>query len=251
MLQTRSIFIFDIIIKANENMLAFKELTGPTRVASLEPKAYTGIQLAAELAKSMNISGNQTYSVNYSKVTRKLSIVSASSFTILVNTSPFIGSSIHEVLKLGSTDLSGSSIETGSIGKEYKPQMPLLDFVDGENNQRAIDSTINETSGGQVEVIRYGIKKIFEMNIDFVTETNQSGFIERNLNAVTELRYFMEYLVTKSVVEFIQNRDDIENSVTLILETTQESSNGVGFKIKEKQGLVGYFTTGIMTFRKV
>jgi hypothetical protein len=252
MLKTRSVFIFDIRILANENNLAFQESTGPVRTATLEPKSHTLQSLAAALGSALNLAGNQVYSVTFDKALRTLTISAATPFTILVATSPFVGSSIHEVLSLGSSDLTGqSSYTTGEIGKLYKPQMPLLDYVDGEDNQRAIDSSINETSGGVVEVIRYGVKKIFEMNIDFVTEEFQSGYIENNKTAISDLREFMEYIVQKNLVEFFPDRDDLDESVTLVLETTPESSQGVGFKIKEKAGLVNYFTTGLLTFRKV
>jgi hypothetical protein len=183
---------------------------------------------------------------------RTLTINSDLNFSILIATGPFVGSSIWTRLGLGALDLTGAATYTGStIGKEYRPQFYLLDYVDGNNNQRAIDSTLNETSGGVVEVIRYGTKKIYEMNFDFITTERQENYIENDLLAVDKIRNFLEDITQKNLIQFFPNRDDTTESVTLILETTPESGNGVSFKLKEKPGLPDYFTTGLLTFREV
>lgn len=252
MLQTKSLFLYGIKIEAGQSSIAFVESDDIMKIAAISPKAYTLQSIANALSSALNLSGNQSYTVEANINSRSLTISSDDEFSILINTSPFAGSSIHQVLGLGFNDLTGQdTYATSALGILYKPQFFLLDYVSGEDNQQAVDSTINETSGGEVEVVRYGIKKIYELTIDFVTNEPQDNWIDNDQMSVDKLRLFLEYIVQKGVVEFFPDRDDLNSSVPLVLETTPESRNGVSFKIKEKPGFPNYFTTGLLTFRKV
>lgn len=252
MLKTRSAFIYDLKIEANNNSISFQETAGPLRIGVLQAKTYTLKTLAEELSRVLNAVGDQTYLVTFNLQTRSLTITSTLNFSILISTGPFVGSTVWVRLGLGFIDLTGSNAYTGiTIGKEYRPQFFLLDYVDGNNNQRAIDSTLNETSGGVVEVIRYGTKKIYEMNFDFITTERQENFIENDILAIERIRDFLENITQKNLLQFFPDRDDYTIAVDLILETTPESGNGVSFKLKEKPGLPDYFNTGLLTFREV
>lgn len=253
MLQTRSSFYFDIKIDPGQNRISFQELTGPLRIAVLQAKSYTLESLSIALAQAFTLAGNQVYTATFDRVTKSITLSAPDDFDILVQSGPFNGSSVYSRLALGTNDLTGqNSYTTGVIGKEYRPQLFLLDYVPGNLNQQAIESSINETSGGEVEVVRYGIKKIFEMTIDFVTETYQeNGWIENDNQALAKLQEFIEFLVQKNVVEFYPDRDNLDESVILLLERTGQSQQGVGFKIQEKPSFVGYYTTGLLQFREV
>lgn len=254
MLNTMSIFYYGIEIKAVGTNLSFQELTGPVRVATLRARFYSLTQLASELQRALRSAGTQDYTVTVDRETRALTISAPANFSILIDGGPFNGSPIWIDLGLGDTNLTGSNSYTGSaVGKEFKPQFKLLDYVPLERNQRAIDATVNETGSGEVEVIRYGTKKLLECTVDFQTDIPQdpSGWIESNRNGVSKLVDFMEYIVKKAPVEFMADRDDKDTFVTLILESTSNDSRGLGFKVTEKANLPEYYTSGLLTFREV
>jgi hypothetical protein len=255
MLNTRSQFLYGLKITAGENYLSFVEASTPSqqRAATLHPIGYSLTSLRAELETALNAAGNQTYTVTLNQAARTFTISAPGNFNILINSGPFNGSSIWGVLGLGFSDLTGgNSYTTQPLGILYKPQFYLLDYVDGLNNQRPIDSVKNETSSGIVEVVRYGTRYLYEMTIDFITNIPQdpNGWIETDTTAIEKARAFLEYVTAQNVVDFYPDRD-LPDFITLALHSTQQDSNGLGFKISEKQGLPGYYTTGILTFRKV
>jgi hypothetical protein len=255
MLKTKSQFLYGLRVVANDQSISFVEAATPSeeRVATLKATSYSLTGLRYELQRALNESGNQDYTVTLNENDFTFTISAPLDFDILVSSGIFAGSSIWLVLGLGFSDLTGSnSYITEPLGILYRPQFYLLDYLDGRYHQRPIDSTKNETSSGIVEVVRYGTRYIYEMNIDFVTEIPQdpSGWIETDTNALTNLREFLEYCTGQGIVEFFADRDETE-SVALVLQGTTSDSNGLGFRLTEKPGLPDYYTTGLLTFRKV
>jgi hypothetical protein len=75
--------------------------------------------------------------------------------------------------------------------------------------------------------------------------------IENNSNALTELRAFMQDITQKRLIEIMPDRDTPTSYQVVLLETTDVSSVGTGYKLKEQfdKGLVGFFSTGLLKFR--
>ena len=149
----------------------------------------------------------------------------------------------------GANSYSGIDV----IGKEFLPQFFLLDYTPPENLQEAVDASINETGSGELEVIRYGTKKLMRCNIDFVTNENMGAdsWIETNSTGIEDCLDFLRDITQKSKIEFMPDRDNASDFKTFVLESTASNRSGLGYELREKtgEGQIGYFTTGLLTFR--
>lgn len=259
-LKTRSKFWYGPELSSTEIFFQFKEGMGPVLTATFVPKVYTPELIAQALASAMNAVGTQIYTVNVDRSTRKLFIDSdTQDFTILSFSNPLDQVAIYQ--KLGFDTQMDIEVVSGvghladnTIGTEYLPQFYLLDYVPSSRNQDVIDSTINESGSGVVEVITFGLKKMVEFTIDYINDySNGDSIIETNPTAVADAEAFMANVVKKSAIEFMPDRDTPSEYAFLRIETTQASSKGLGFKLIEKtgEGLTDYYTTGLLKFREV
>lgn len=255
MITTESAFYYGFEITATNKFICFDEGFGEL-IAEMRVGKYTLTSGVNEAIRAMNEVGSLVYTGTLDRSTRLVTISSTSNFSLLVDTGTNTLSAFA-ILGFTGVDKTGASTYTGStaIGTSYRPQFRLQSFVDFNDNQQAVDSTVNVSANGQVELIRFGIVKLMECNIDFITDIDQGygGYIRTEATGVAKARTFLEYLVNKGPLEFIP---DIENPgayTNCVLESTPESKDGVNFKLKEKfsSGLIGYYSTGLLTFREV
>lgn len=256
MITTNSTFYYDFQITAQNRFISFKEGAGPELIAEMRVGKYTITNGVSEAVRALNDAGSLTYTYVIDRKTRIVTISASNTFSLLTSSGTNTLSALP-TLGFSGSDKTGSSSYTGTaaIGKVYTPQFRLQSYVDFNDNQQAVDSTLNITANGQVELIRFGVVKIMECNIDFITDIDQGlgGYITTNLNGVSDARSFMEYLVNKGPLEFIPDLTNPSTYKNCILESTVESSDGVNFKLKEKfsSGLIGYYSTGLLKFREI
>jgi len=254
MIKTYSAFYYGI--EVTEVTQGFEFLEGATsRVATLRVGKYSLTDFASEIARAMNDVGTDTYTVAADRTSRVISISSTGSFTLLVSTGNPTGA--YSILGFTGSDTASASSHTGSVAvaRSYEPQFYLQSYVDFEDNQEAVDSTVLETASGQVETVKFGTKKIMECEIKFATDIDQGvgGYIRTNSNGVQDLRTFMQEIVKKGPLEFVPDKTQPAGFIKCILESTPESGDGVNFRLKENfsQGLIGYFETGLLRFRRL
>ena len=256
-LTTRSKFYYGVKIPPTSTYIAFQELTGPVRSASLKSSSYSLSGFATEIQRALRAAGTQNYMVSINRSTRLITISAPANFSIFIATGPYAGAEIYTIMGFPLADLTGSNSYTGSsaIGKEYKPQFYLLDYMDTERSQNAVDASINETGSGQVEVIRYGTKKFMKCAIDFVNneKNGDESWIEDNITGIEDCIDFLKDITQKSKIEFMPDRDDPNTFQQFILEATPASSSGLGYELIEKagEGFLGYYTCGRLTFRLI
>jgi hypothetical protein len=129
----------------------------------------------------------------------------------------------------------------------------LQDWVDQEDNQKAISPSVVKTASGAVEVVKFGTEKFFEFSIMLATDIDQGSgnFIETDANGVSSLRSFLRFAVDKNNFEFMPDRDNKADFFKVLLESTEESANGTGYKLKElyDKGLPNYFESGKLVLR--
>lgn len=255
MITTESAFYYGFEITANNKFICFDE-GGGELIAEMRVGKYTLTSGVNEAIRAMNDAGSLVYSGSLNRSTRLLTISSTANFSLLT-TSGTNTLSAFPVLGFSGADKSGASTYTGSsaIGTSYRPQFRLQSYVDFNDNQQAVDSTVNISANGQVELIRFGVVKLMECNIDFITDIDQGhgGYIRTELTGVSKARTLMEYLVNKGPLEFVPDIENPNTYTNCVLESTPESKDGVNFKLKEKfsSGLIGYYSTGLLTFREV
>lgn len=252
-IMTYSKFWYGLEIDTNNIYFDFDEGAGEN-TAILTSGLYSPEQLALELETQLNnVALTLEFSVTVNRFTRKLVISADGAFDILANTGTHAASGAYSVLGLEFTDKTGASSYTSdnAIGTVYSPQFNLLDYQDPEANQYAVDGIINETGTGRLEVVRYGVKKIMTCTIEFITNNHlaSDSYIRTNHRGYEDALLFMQYLVRKGAIEFEIDSEDPDTFIGLILEKTIVDQNGLGFKINEIPDKLGFYTTGLLTFR--
>lgn len=253
-LKNRSSFIYGHNIISGQNVISIDEGSGETAV-TLKPGGYTFSELATELQRALNEASVNSYSVSVNRTTRKFTVSQASTFEILAATGDFAGSDVYSKLGFNADKTGANSYQSDlSTGTVYRPQCPLFDYVDSNNNQDAVEASINQSGNGAVEIIKFGRNYFMECSIRYINDLKQdSQLFESNKNAVSEALAFLVYITDKNRIEFMPDRDNVNQYEKLILEKTSRSDKGLGFSLLEMtgQGLIGYFDTGKLTFRRV
>ncbi len=255
MILTNSAFYYGIEIKQENSILAINEGAGEILV-QLSFGRYTLTSFLSEILSRLNNEGTLTYTGSIDRSGRFYTISASAAFSLLVASGTSASSAYPDIGFTGA-DRTGLLSYQGNlaVGFSYLPQFRLQSFVDFNDNQKAVDSTVNVSASGRVELIRFGVVKLMECNIEYATDIDQGlgGYLRTNANGVQDLRAFMQYAVTKGPIEFIPNILLPSAFTSCVLESTPESRDGVDFKLKEKfnQGLIGYYSTGLLIFREV
>ena len=251
-LGTRSKFYYGHNVTENNYYMNFSE-SSVEKTAQLDLGDYTATDFATELAKQMNAVGGQTYTVVFSRTTRKITISASSAFDLNI-TSGSAGSSIYSLAGFSGSDVTGLTSYTGNLvsGSEFKPQFWLQKYIDFDDNQSAAFSSIAKSASGNVESYSFGSEKLAEFNILLQTAISQGSGnpIENDASGVTNLRVFMEYITKKRRFEFMKDRDTESSFKKVILESTSKSKDGVAFKLDDTK-LPNYFTVGKLVLREI
>lgn len=256
-LTTRVAFTYGHTIDNTNNFINFSEDGGVTELAAtVDVGSYFLNEFGNKIAQAMNTIGDNTYIVTLDRATRTFTISADANFDLLVTTGSQVNISAFSLMGF-TTDRSGADSYVGDTasGFVYEPQAPLIDYQPFENNQQSVQARVNESSSGDnIEVVKYGTRKIMSCNIKYATDLlNGSEFITNDASGVSKLRTFMQYLVTKAPIEFIPDKTDFTTFTSCILESTRQSRDGVGFELRElyTEGLSFYFETGILQFRQI
>jgi len=250
----RSSFFYGFTITQANNKLDFNEGSGELQ-ATLNVGLYSLETFLNEVERAMNSVGTQSYTASINRATRIITISSVASFTLLAGTGSRIGEGPWQIMGLA-VNKSGTSVAMNSVaGSVFLPQFPLQSYVPQENWREYLKAVVNESAFGDVEVVRYGQIQLTQFDIMFQTnEAQGSGNpIEHDAAGLTNLREFLNFATTKGLVEFMHDRDAPNNYVTIRLETSESSSQGTGFQIKEMydRGLPNYYYSGMLKWRVI
>ena len=255
MIETKSSFYFIESVDESSFYLDFDE-GGPEIFAEVGSGHYTHSDLALAIQNAMNSVGGQSYSVIFNRDERTFTISASSNFSLLISSGTHVGANVFSLLGFTGPDLTGSNSYTGEqAGIEYLPQFKIQDWVDQEDLQKAAYASKNKSANGIVETVTFGIEKFFEMNILFITDIEQGAgsLIETSVNGVSKARNFLRFITSQREIEFMPDRNNKSIFYKLILESTEESSDGTGYRLKElyTKNLPYYFETGKLVFRLV
>lgn len=256
-ISTMSAFFYGHDVTELNYALNFDEGSGEL-LASVSIGDYTPEQICDAVASAMNSSGTQEYTVAFDRDTRKITISAASNFSLLIVSGTSSGLSIFSLLGFtGIADLTGAKTYTGAStsGSAYFPQIPLQNYTSFANWLVPSGAKTNVSAdGSRIEVVSFGEQRFMEFELPFITDIDTTGSpIEYNATGVSDYIAFIEYAITKSVLQFIPDRDTPETYDDCILESTVESKEGTAHKLKEmySRKLPGYYDTGKLVFRKV
>ena len=244
---TRSKFYYGHTVTRENRNIDFQE--GSTLfTATLRPRGYSLQGFAAEVRRAMNIVSDNEYLVLVNRETRQITIQGNDNFSLLPVTGTNAGTSALPLAGFES-DLSGDNSYTGETsGFEFTPLLPLQDYIPFENEKEFIDTVINESASGRIETVTYGIREFMSCNIRYQGNKPIAGRVD--LNGRQDLLQFMRYIVTKAEIEFMENKDAPQFFSTCLLERSQSSGDGTGFRLTESDRLPGYLETGRLVFRR-
>lgn len=252
-----SAFTYGHTITENNQWINFSENGVDELSAQLPIGSVTLDNYANRVAQAMNEVGTLNYTCTVNRETLKLTIQGDSEFELYVTNGTNVSISAYGLMGFTTNRSGASSYESDVIsGFVYEPQTPLQRYVDFQDNVRSNQSSVNESASGVVEVVSFGQVETMECEIPLITDITPQLYIKENANGVSDARNFLIYAITKSPIEFIPNytNGNKANNITeCILESTPEDRNGTAFKLKEQYArkLVGYYTTGLLTFRKL
>lgn len=256
MLKTRSQFFYGHEVTELNKWIDFQE--GVTVYAAQMKTGYYSLEeYLNEFERAMEEVSPLDYSVTVDRSTRLVTVSAGSNFSLLVSSGIHAGNDGYSLLGFTGSDRTSASTYTGdsASGSRYRPQFYLQNYVPTDHNQEAVSAVINETGSGVVEVVKFGNKSFMECEIQFINDycVNADSWIEQDLSGVSNAVSFLRDLVKKGHVEFMPDRDDPDTFQTVLLESTEKSNNGTGYKLNEElqSGLTGYFRTGKLVFRLV
>jgi hypothetical protein len=254
MIDSRPCFIFGHIVTVSNNELAFNEGAGEL-IAELNPGGYSFAEFAAEIQRAMRAAGTQDYTVAVDRSNLKITISALSAFSLLIST----GSTLNSVYSLaGFTGSDISSVTTATSnaasGFKYKPQFLVQSFVSDDHSQEAAFAVLNRTQSGKEELIRFGVDKVLEMEILFITNKVMDGVVIRNNpSGVEDAVKFLQYATQKQRMELALDENALNTFKKVILLSTPGFANGTGYKLVElvDKGLRDIYDIGLLQFRVV
>lgn len=257
MIQTRSQFYYGHTVDENNFWLDFQEGTDPILSAQVEIGEYTITDFCSAVARAMNLIGTFDYSVTLNRTTRIITILGSGSFKVLPVSGANSSKSVLPLLGIVSdTGLATSHAGVNASGSIWRPQRRAQNFIDFMDQQSAVDGVSRQTTNGKVESVRFGTTYTMSAQFDFINNYHIPASIESietDLLGIENARAFLVYATTKADLEFMADRSDPATFTKCLLESTPDDKEGLGFKLQElyAKGLVGYFDTGTMKFRKI
>jgi hypothetical protein len=254
MIETRSSFFYIDPVDSTNFYLDFDE-GGGELTAEVSVGSFTHDELPDAVEAALNGAGSLTYSVSFNRQTRKFTISADGPFSLLIGTGTHVGADIFPLLGFTGSDVGPANSHVANLqaGTEYRPQFYLQDWVDQLDNQKAISPSVNKTASGEVEVVKFGTEKFFEFSIMLATNIDQGnvGFIETDASGVENLRAFMQFATQKNNFEFMPDRDNKADFFKVLLESTETSKDGTGYKLMElyDKGLPNYYESGKLVLR--
>lgn len=256
-IQTIPVFYYIDPISASNNLFDFLEPSGLNIElnATIASGAYSLTSLMSAVQDSLNALGDLTYSLSLNRDTRLVTITCSAIFDMLI-TSGSSADKIFSTLGFNGADLTGATSYTGdtAIGSTYSPQFRPQEFKSFNDNKENIAASVNESADGIVEVLTFGVVSRMTMNLKYITDRlrGKDSRIANNQNALSELRTFLDFLITKQDLEFMIDKSDTSTFDTVFLDRTATSRAGVGYEIRELigEGLNDYYETGRLVFRK-
>ena len=250
-------YLPDEISVSNQN-INFNEGSGEL-LAQIAVGQYTPTELMLAIKTALEASSTlpQTYTVGFSRTTRKITISAASAFDLLISSGSQVGTSPWTLLGFtGGADLTGLTSYTAQseLGSVYIPQFKLQDYIAPGFNKQQIQPSVNEAASGDLEVLSFGTRSFVKMRIPFVSDSislaDQTNILS-DASGVSNTLAFLNFLITKAASEFNPDKDNPGSFYSLIIEKTSEASDGTAFLLRERvdENLRDVYDTGLLTFR--
>lgn len=256
-LKSFSLFYYGFDVTTENIYLNFNEGAGE-RTAIVPVGSYTMTDMANAIENALNTYAfSRVFTVTVNRTTRVFTISADGNFSLLPVTGTQASESVLPSIGF-TTDRSGASSYAANLpaGFEFEPQFRLQNYVPIEHWTGAALATVNKAATGRIEVIKFGSESFMQASIPYITDIaqiSQNEVLKNNPTGVQDAVNFLIFAVTKAPLEFMPDIDDPSTFYEIILESTPDNKDGVGFKLMEMydKALPGYYDTGILKFRQV
>lgn len=255
-LRTHSVFYFGHKIDETNNFINFKEGAGPELTAELPVGSYTFTKFLDVVVNALNGASalDWTYTVN--RATRIVTLISSGTASLLFSTGVNALNSPASLLGFAQTDLLNLTSFVGSVpsGFSYSPQFPIQDYKPKNKNKKLVNAVVTKSaSGDNVSVQSFGVEYFIKGNLKYITNQGTSGLLRNNPNAVTEAVSFLDYIVEKNPIEFMEDESKRDVFEKIYLESTPADMNGTSYELNEytDRNVPEYFETGILVFKVI
>ena len=137
----------------------------------------------------------------------------------------------------------------------WRPQSIIEEYKPIRYNKEKISPSVNESASGVLNVLTFGDRSFMTGVFRYITDKPQSNKspIDSNPTGRQDAVDFMEVAIKKHVMEFMENRDDVNTFNKVLLERTSQNSKGVGYELEKDfdEYIIGYYTLGELSFREV
>lgn len=253
-LKNHSVFYYGHKIDSNNNLIPFKDGVSVEKVAELPVGSYTLTKFVQVIVAALNAASSLDWTGSVDRATRIVTLTSSGPASLLFATGSTALNSPYLLLGFSASDLINQTSFVGSSasGSEYRPQFPIQDYLGKDKNKKLVNAVVTKSaSGDAVSVQSFGVDRYIRGNIKFITNEPTAGILRNNPNAVEEVQNFMDYIIEKNPIEFMENENDVNTFDRVYLENTADGMGGTSYELVEyfDRSLPGYFETGALTFR--
>lgn len=228
---------------------------GSVKLATLAIGSYTAQELCNEVVKQMNAVSSLDFVCTFNRTTRRFTISSASSFSLLFGTGVHAAISPAPLMGYTNTDKTSatSHLSEGPGGYAFNPQFIIQSYRPTTNNRKSIDGVINKSANGTIEVVKFGDERFMSGELLFITNIiqNDISIIRTNTTGVEDYIQFIEFATEKNTIEFMPDESKLDVYQALLLESTESDTKGLDYDLIEMydRGLAEYFRSGKLTFK--
>jgi hypothetical protein len=255
-LNVHSIFFYGHKIDENNNLINFKEGAGPEKTAEIPVGSYTLTKFLSTIVASLNGASSLEWTGSVDRSTRVVTLVASGAASLLFGTGATALNSPAALLGFNATDLLNLTSFVGAFGSgsEYRPQFPLQSYIGKNKNKKLVNAVVTKSaSGDNVSVQSFGVDRMIKGNIRYITNQPTDGKLRGNPNAVEEAQTFMDYLVEKHPIEFMENENDPDVFDRVYLDSAGTGMDGTSYELIEyvDRNLPEFYETGLLTFKVI
>lgn len=255
-LKTHSAFYYGHIIDENNNLINFKEGAGPEKTAEIPTGSYTLTKFVEVIVAALNAASSLEWSGSLNRTTGVITLTADGTASLLLLSGTNYLNTPDLLLGMNKVDRLNQTTFVGDFrsGYEYLPQFPLQDYLSKDRNKKLVNPVVSKSaSGDTVSVQSFGIEHYIKFNIKWITNNPTDGLLRNDDSAVENVEQFLNYIVEKHPIEFMENETDRNIFDKVYLDSTEAESSGTGYNLKEytDKDLPEFFESGLLSFRVI
>jgi hypothetical protein len=232
-LQSKSLFLYNILLTSSNNKIDFKKVAGPTIItATISPGAYSLTSLAIAITAALNAADN--LNVYYCTVDRTvggglqnrvtIGTTTGTYFNLMFASGPNFAVSISTLIGFPQTDTTGALFYTGgsSAGTVMQTTFPGYNYLSPDFKQQLFGS-VNVSASGLKEAIVYAVQRFLTVEFRYEPKTK----------CVIEWLPLMTWMIEQKPFDFTPEVSSPSVVYSVTLESTGADSKGLGFEFKE------------------